>query len=63
MTLQEFIERVGREPIGDEIERVNCQESGTAGHWFCGWCHDCDKPRFECGHRTNDLRTARAEGQ
>jgi hypothetical protein len=45
-----FASRVGREPVQDDLERCNCPEAGEPGHWGCGWCEQCDKPRFVCGH-------------
>jgi hypothetical protein len=47
---EHFRERVGRDPVLDDLERCNCPDAGKLGHWFCGWCEDCDKPRFVCGH-------------
>jgi hypothetical protein len=41
---------VGRAPVNDDIERANCFQEGMLGHQSCGWCHDCMKPRFMCGH-------------
>jgi hypothetical protein len=42
---------VGRAPIMDDIERANCRQEGIVGHYGCGWCHDCQRPRWLCGHR------------
>lgn len=33
-----FIERVGRAPENDDLERCNCKEAGKIGHFYCGWC-------------------------
>ena len=41
---------VGRAPVNDDIERANCYQEGMLGHQSCGWCHDCMKPRYTCGH-------------
>lgn len=45
-----FEAKVGRAPVMDDLERVNCEQVGEIGHWYCGWCERCDKPRFICGH-------------
>jgi len=45
-----FARVVGRLPQQDELHRCNCEEAGTVGHLFCGWCPHCNKPRFICGH-------------
>jgi hypothetical protein len=42
---------VGRAPINDDLERANCPMEGTIGHMGCGWCSECSKPRWMCGHR------------
>lgn len=50
ISLERFCEAVGREPHTDELDRANCAAQGTIGHWSCGWCAACDKPRSVCGH-------------
>lgn len=50
VTEEMFIEAVGRPPIYDELKRCNCKEE-KVGHMFCGWCKECNGPRFICGHR------------
>lgn len=45
-----FRDATGREPIMDELDRVNCRRVGNLGHFFCGWCDNCQMPRFICGH-------------
>lgn len=45
-----FEEAVGRPPEQDDLHRANCNEVGNTGHYLCGWCNTCDRPRFECGH-------------
>ncbi len=45
-----FEEKTGRAPRQDDLHRANCNEAGNFGHFMCGWCNECDKPRFECGH-------------
>lgn len=49
MSEEEFLEKVGRLPVDDELERVNCEYIGTRGHSSCGWCKEHDKPRAQCG--------------
>ena len=49
LTEEEFIERTGRAPEDDDLERVNCELAGQAGHWACGWCDAHNGPQFECG--------------
>jgi hypothetical protein len=49
-TADYFKKCVGRAPTGDDLQRANCKDSGTLGHWACGWCFECDRPRFVCGH-------------
>ena len=48
MTEQEFEAKTGRKPQMDDVDRVNCESAGLLGHWHCGWCEQCDKPRFDC---------------
>ena len=50
ITAKKFIERVGRTPEDDDLERSNCYRAGNIMHCACGWCTVCDLPRFECGH-------------
>lgn len=47
---QQFKNATGRYPRADDLDRVNCQRVGNLGHYFCGWCGDCQMPRFICGH-------------
>jgi hypothetical protein len=44
-----FEEKVGRPPINDDLHRANCNLAGSPGHYMCGWCNECDKPRYMCG--------------
>jgi len=44
----EFRAKTGREPGFDDLERSNCKEAGTIGHFSCGWCATHSKPVFEC---------------
>jgi len=50
ITKEKFQEATGRLPEHDDLERANCEKAGQIGHFACGWCVICDKPRFECGH-------------
>ena len=43
-----FLEKVGRAPKNDDLERCNCELAGEDGHFMCGWCNLCDLPRFSC---------------
>lgn len=44
-----FKQVVGREPVQDDLHRVNCDQARTIGHYQCGWCLFHETPRFECG--------------
>lgn len=46
---EKFIERVGREPEQDDLERCNCPLAGEMGHWSCGWNVERDLPQFVVG--------------
>ena len=48
MNRDEFVTKVGREPINDDLDRVNCPLTGEIGHSSCGWCEVCNSPKFEC---------------
>lgn len=37
-------------PEHDDLERCNCKKTGEFGHFTCGICENCNKPRFFCGH-------------
>lgn len=50
MTAEEYEARCGHKPIQDDLERANCPDAGKVGHYFCGWCDECNKPRFFCQH-------------
>jgi hypothetical protein len=50
ITAEKFEEATGRKPEDDDLDRCNCAEVGKVGHWQCGWCDGCNRPRFECGH-------------
>lgn len=49
-TENDFVQATDRLPEHDELARVNCEDAGKPGHYFCGWCDRCNKPRFFCGH-------------
>lgn len=57
ITKDMFIQKVGHPPENDDLIRVNCPEAGNVGHYQCGWCPTCDKPRFVCGHLKMKLRS------
>lgn len=50
ITEAEFEAKVGRPPLQDDLERVNCTnpEAGQRGHRQCGWCETHNLPYFEC---------------
>ncbi len=50
ITAERFAAAVGREPENDDLDRCNCPDAGNIGHLGCGWCRQCEKPRFICGH-------------
>jgi hypothetical protein len=43
-----FERKAGHYPANDDLERANCPNAGSIGHTSCGWCHDHDKPQWEC---------------
>jgi hypothetical protein len=49
ITREKFVERVGREPEQDDLERCNCQHAGEIGHLGCGWNSERDLPQFMVG--------------
>jgi hypothetical protein len=50
ITREYFTAMTGQAPSMDDLERCNCPMAGEIGHYYCGWCHTCDKPRWVCGH-------------
>ena len=50
LTFSEFTRRAGFLPFDDDLERANCDKAGDDTHTMCGWCDDCNKPVFICGH-------------
>jgi hypothetical protein len=43
-----FLEKTGHVPQDDDLERCNCLKAGEPLHEFCGWCEECDQPKFMC---------------
>lgn len=37
MSAADFKQKVGRLPVDDDLDRVNCEHAGEIGHEFCGW--------------------------
>lgn len=58
---QQFKDATGRDPTMDELDRCNCARTGNIGHFWCGWCDDCQVPRFICGHRVPTARRRNTE--
>ena len=48
ITEEMFTEVVGHSPENDDLERCNCEKEGEPGHYSCGWCTECNKPKFLC---------------
>jgi hypothetical protein len=46
ITTEYFKSIVGRDPVDDDLERCNCGQAGEVGHFFCGWNHGMNLPRF-----------------
>jgi hypothetical protein len=53
ITAEYYIACTGRAPVQDDLERCNCTAAGFLGHMSCGWCANCNKPRFMCPDPTN----------
>lgn len=49
ITREMFIAATGREPVLDDLDRVNCPHAGEAGHFSCGWNEEHDKPQMDIG--------------
>jgi hypothetical protein len=47
ITAELFLKATGRAPVLDDLQRCNCEDAGTIGHWGCGWCRH-RKPTFLC---------------
>ena len=56
ITAEDFLKAVGSLPQDDDLERCNCPESGTIGHYFCGWCNTHNRPLFYCGVDCTNLK-------
>jgi hypothetical protein len=63
ITREKFIEKTGNEPKHDDLARCNCHSVGRPGHYMCGWCPECDKPRFLCGHSLIKANSSKAAGE
>ncbi len=48
MNEKEFEEIAGFPPDNDDLDRANCPHAGEIGHYQCGICDNCKKPRFLC---------------
>lgn len=60
VTAEQFEQLFGRAPQQDDLERVNCQHVGEAGHYACGRCErHGGRPRFECLCGVNGQNTMR----
>jgi len=46
-TKEYFLERTGRLPENDDLDRVNCKDAGKLGHNDCGVCMH-NYPMFMC---------------
>jgi hypothetical protein len=44
----QFEQATGRNPVNDDLERVNCPDAGKQGHNSCGWCFTHNCPVFDC---------------
>lgn len=47
-TSAQYREMTGHDPEQDDLERLNCEQAGKAGHSQCGYCPEHHKPRFLC---------------
>lgn len=56
MDAQTFELKVGRAPVQDDLDRVNCKQAGELMHSNCGWCDKCDRPHFQCLHEAHSPR-------
>ena len=62
ITAEIFTFYVGRAPENDDLVRANCFHAGQLGHYGCGWCNLCMKPRFICGHGVGMTSTSNGGG-
>lgn len=49
ITAQQFEQATGHAPERDDLERCNCPQAGTVGHWQCGWDEVANLPVFMTG--------------
>lgn len=47
-TEEDFEKAMGRKPEFDDMIKINCPDHGQYGHYLCGWCDLCNRPRFAC---------------
>lgn len=45
----DFRAMTGSGPVGDDLDRLNCEKAGLPGHRYCGFCDGHKVPRFVCG--------------
>jgi hypothetical protein len=62
MTRDEFLDKTGREPVDDDLERVNCEYAGYPNHLGCGWCEGHSAPMFQCCCRARNAMLVIREG-
>lgn len=46
ITADIFKAATGHAPEQDDLERSNCKEAGTIGHYHCGWSSFLNRPMF-----------------
>ena len=62
MNAAQFFKKFGKKPEDNDLARVNCKAGGEPGHYFCGLCRKCRKPKFLCEHfRTRQEGARRGE--
>jgi hypothetical protein len=61
ITAEYFRVCAGRAPSRDDLDRCNCTAAGLLGHMSCGWCAECNKPRFMCSDHQNHTLLRRIE--
>lgn len=54
ITKEYFTETLGRHPIEDDLERVNCPYAGELGHEHCGWNKLQNKPAYQVTTAPNE---------
>lgn len=45
ITAKDFEDATGQKPTEDDLDRVNCEQSGM-GHACCGWNFKQNRPNF-----------------